>query len=370
MGKLVSLFFIFLFWNVCFFYASKSARKDMLMHSSKKYSKSVYQSFFLLIGIFSLINSVGGDYARYKEFVEGGYLDSFYYDNFGYEKLYIYLASISRGSLLIWKIFVYGLSVFISYYSVVKYKNSSGIILLMVTICILPSYGITRAVLAYSIYLLGVIIFYQQTFRHKIWGVVLILCSYAAHTSMIIPILLFPLSFIKLTPKRLVIAICLAPFIITAINNIPSVIESLLGDSNSMLLYKFNTYSNEEKDAYNAYRSFLSTIYGVMDFVLIMTIICYAIKSLFKREHNALYKHIVMTSFLMAYFSLIFKFSDLYASAILYQRFFTMIPFFIYFIIPDFVSQGSRKEFNIITRLGYITVSFFFVMEMYYASFN
>ena len=370
MGKLFSLFFIFLIWTLCFFYARKWAKKDLLGYSDYRCNRSVYKHFFLLIFIYSLINSVGGDYSRYKEFVEGGYLDSFYYDNFGYEKLYIYLASISRGSLFIWKIFVYGITVFLTYCSVIRFNRYGNLILLMITICILPSYGITRAVLAFSIYLLGVLTFYKDGKKYKLLGLLLILSSYGAHTSMIIPILLFPLSFVKLTPKRLILAICLAPFIITIINSIPSIIESILGDSNSMLLYKFNTYSNEGKDAYNAYRSFLSSIYGVLDLVLIMTILYYALKSLFKKEHSSQYRHIVMICFMMAYISLIFKFSDLFASAILYQRFFNMVPFFVYFIVPEFAQQGSRKDFKIITSLGYLKVSFFFVMEMYYASFN
>ena len=195
MGKLLSLFFIFLFWNICFFYARKGAKKDLLGYAPRKINRSLFKNFFLLIFIFSLINSVGGDYAKYKEFVEGGYLDSFYYDNFGYEKIYIYLASISSGSLFIWKIFVYGITVFITYYSVIKYNKYGNIVLLMITICILPSYGITRAVLAYSIFLLGVLTFYKDGTKYKLFGILLMLSSYTAHTSMIITILLFHLSF-------------------------------------------------------------------------------------------------------------------------------------------------------------------------------
>lgn len=368
---LLNLFCILVFWNVCFFYARKYAWKSSFQYSSQNNRRKLFNNFFILIVLYSLFNSFGGDVSRYKEFVEGAYLDAFYYDVFHYESIYVYLASISHGYFLLWKFFVYGLTVFITYYSALKYNGPSNLIILIITICILPSYGITRGVLAYSIYLLGVNVFYQQKFKYRILGVLLIMSSYAAHTSMIVPILLFPLSFIKLTPKKLKIALCLAPVFITIINNVPLIIESVFGGSNNMILYKFNTYSNEDKDAYNAYRSFLTMIYGVIDFVFIIYLLYQGIKSSFKNEHNKKFDHLIMTCFMLAYISILFKFSDNYASAVLYQRYFTMIPFFIYFIVPYFYNQcDSKRPLKTIVSLGYLKVNFFFLMELYYGSFK
>lgn len=333
-------------------------------------SKQQYIKIGLLILAYSLFTFFGGDNARYEEYVKEGYLNLLNLDHLGIEPVYAVFASFSNGSLVLWKLMVYGIAIFISFVTIKKLKCNPAA-LAAFSVFALSSYGTTRGVLAYSIFLFAFTFLGSNSFWQKVLGIVLALGSIAFHSSMVLPICLIPLLFVRITKKRFIILLLLFPLLLAIFNESFEVIFNSTGIMDSQSGYKLETYT-ENADSTGTGTSFLMTVHNVLDWITIAFLLFFTIKADNKNLLPKPVSYISRVSFFVFYLSQIISFSNLPNSKFLSTRYVTMIPFFIYVSWSYFI---NNKEFvNIEVRKKYIYFSafntfFMFLVIVYYTSF-
>ena len=159
----------------------------------QRYRRGIYLLFLLFL-LYSLYTFFGGDDSRYEFFVTEDYLDTSK-DFKGIEPLYVTIASITGGHFLLWKLIVYGASLLLTFIVLRRTGSLNYTALCAFTVSALASYGSTRGVLAYSAFLLAIVLLGEETIMHKLVGAVLAVLSISAHSSMILPVFLIPLVF-------------------------------------------------------------------------------------------------------------------------------------------------------------------------------
>lgn len=330
-----------------------------------------YKRVFLLFLAYSLFTFFGGDKTRYQEFVEGGYQDAAYYDFYKFEPLYVYLASISFGKVVIWKFYVYGLALVITFFTLKRLKLDHFESLLAFTIFCLVSYGSTRALLAYSIYMFGVSFLKEEKVIPKCIGFIIIVLSYFAHTSMVLPILLSSAYFVKLTKFRLLLLAILFPFLILVVNSLPNYIMMGNFDYASQAVYKFEAYTTVEEHE-RSYGSILTLGYEILSYLVLLPPLFYCVREEIRSKFTSIESFLVKVPFLLTYLAFVIKFSEFPTAGVVFSRYFMMAPFFMYPVIFPILKGSSKgkKIIRYIIMMGGARICYFFLMNMYYESFK
>jgi len=326
----------------------------------KRNDKYIPQKNYFIIFIFflaySLFTGFGGDNERYSFFFEEGY--KLYFmggeENIGIEPLYAYIAKFVNGNFLLWKLVVYGSCLLITFITIKRFKVKNDITLMFYSLMCLSSIGTTRAVLAYSIFLLGYSFIKEKEKKQKLFGCFIIVFSYFAHSSMIVPILLTPFVFIKINKKIVYTLIILFPVLIYLFNTYYNVF--LAGDY--YYVNKFETYN--EYDYATTRSKTMNILNNIMYFVIIPPIY-YGLKSLFKENASTQFKHIIRFTFLLLYFTFVILFSKL-DNPTFFNRYFTMIPFFLFIYMSEIIKERSFSLNKIYFYVGIVSLHGFGLM--------
>ena len=335
-------------------------KRELCAKNYKSVGNSLYV-FFVVVLAYSLYTGFGGDDQRYRDFVEGGYENYYYSDFFSFEELYVIIAAKTKNFIL-WKVVVYGCAIFLSCWSVKKLKVDNLLTLFFFALIPFSSYGSTRAVLAYSNFLFGYTFLNQKKIYKQIIGLVIVVISWQAHSSMILPILLTPLTYLKVTKRRFYLLLLLFPVMVVLFNNY---YVSFLGSSaleNSMAAGKFTEY-NEHGEGTD-----VSTVGGILRFLfgfVIVPPVLLGIKGVYSKTIDEKFHRLCKFSFLMLYVSYVMYFSQL-DNITFFNRYFTMIPFYLYIVISRISLERSVTPsirmfyFRFVLAYALIQLSYYF----------
>lgn len=364
------IFYNFLLWFICFSISYSYWRKDPCeANITNGNEKNTIRFLFVLFLLYSLFTFFGGDNDKYKSFVEEGYKTYGVFRDFeSDEPIYAKIASIVGGNFVLWKIVVYGTALLITYFTLKKLKCNNFISLTSFILLALCSYGTARSVLAYSIFLFGFSFFQSYKRIVRLFGFVIIVLSIVAHASMIIPIALIPMMFIKLTKTRVALSLLLLPVVVILFNTLYHFLFDrigLLGLSG----YKLEVYTDPNLSIIGYNDSFLMTIRYLLIYFVIGILVFFSVKSDIKHILPEPISRIVRVGYSLLYISLVIKFSSLPNSDIIFIRYYTMVPFFLYVCWPfflnrrDIIKSGYVKPYIFI---NFISGLYLFVMMTYY----
>lgn len=238
---------------------------------------------------------------------------------------------------MLWKIVVYGIAILLTIWSMKRLHTDNLTTLMAFVLIPFMSYGTTRAVLAYSIFTFGYTFLCERKKYKIILGLYIIFLSWQAHSSMILPILLTPFTFLKVTKKRLYLLLLLFPFFVILFNNYYQsfLTSSSMGDS--LASAKFESYNE------HGYATAVSTVGELLrilfGFVLIPPVIV-GLRGVYSNTIDLRFHHFIKISFLMIYMSYVIYFSEL-ENGTFFNRYFTMIPFFLYIAMSGISLERS-----------------------------
>lgn len=320
-------------------------KEQTFYHDTHKPAGRFLFIFFALVFLYSLYTGFGGDNDRYREFVEGGYQNFYYLEFFSFEELYVKIAECTRNFIL-WKIVVYGSAIILSIWSIKRMEADNLITLYAFALIPMSSYGTTRAVLAYSIYIFGYTFLNDNRIYKHIVGWIIIFMSWRAHSSMILPILLTPFTYLKITKARMCILIALFPVFVILFNHYYLMFlgSSAIGDT--MSAGKFEVYSaGGYATATSTTTSILRFLFG---FVLVPPVLI-GMRGIYSETIDNRFHKVIKLSFLMIYMCFVMFFSEL-ENITFFNRYFTMIPFFLYIAMSGIslepsISPSIRKKY-------------------------
>ena len=317
--------------------------KKVFYHGIQQTTGKFLIFFFTLVFLYSLYTGFGGDNNRYREFVEYGYQDFYYLKFFPFEELYVKIAEYTQNFIL-WKIVVYGSAIILSMWSIKRLKADNLITLYAFALIPMSSYGTTRAVLAYSIYLFGYTFLNENRIYKHVLGWIIIYLSLKAHSSMILPIMLTPFTYLKISKVRMYILIALFPIFVLLFNHYYPVFLGSSAISDTMSAGKFEVYSEGGyATATSTTSSILRFLFG---FVLVPPVLI-GMRGVYSETIDKRFHKVIKLSFLMVYMSFVMLFSEL-DNITFFNRYFTMIPFFLYIAMSGIsfepsISPTTRK---------------------------
>lgn len=344
-----STFYNVAIWTICAIISITLGKKQIQKRNLDYEHRGTYFILFLLFFIYSLYSGFGGDNEKYQTFVEGGYEDFFVRDYIAFEELYVRIAMFVNNNFLLWKVVVYGSCLIFTYYTIKRLNVKNNITMMYYVLMCLPTIGTSRAVLAFSIFLFGFSFFNKESKKiYKIIGAIIVISSYYAHSSMIVPILLTPFIFLKFNKRFAYILILLFPIFVYLFNNY---YELFLYNESSDAYFsqKFNNYNEH---GYGTERSITMTILNYILYFVIIPPVYYGLKGLSEKTISEKVQNFIRLSFLLLYFSFIILFSML-DNETFFNRYFTMIPFFLFPAVSEIFKTKSLSlnKINI-----YITV--------------
>lgn len=366
------IFYNVILWNICFLMAySRSIRRGYSVNRSCC-NDQAYKQLFFLFAMFSLFTFFGGDIKRDLEFVKEEFEYADLYEHIGREQIYVFFASISHKHLFIYKVLIYIPALIFTSFSLKLTRKDNYVTLLLFVMFALTSYGATRGVLAFSIFVLGVIFYCREKLLYKALGIAIMLSSYFFHATMLAVFVLFMLSHIKLKKPILLILVLLFPVFVKGIDVVMSLFDSGgLLSAFEYATYKFQNYTEQHSDM-TSYGSILTTISDYLNMFFILGAFLYALKSYFKTEVRKESVLLFNTGFFLLYFALVFRFSDMPANQMLYSRLFGMCPFFLYLPYADYftVNGNVRKGLLFFAWFAFIKINYMFMTLFYYSAFN
>lgn len=351
---------------MCYFIVRKSYTKKIYPLSYTLPSRK-YRLFLLLITLYSLFTYFGGDIKNDRELVEGGYQAAAYSDFFNVEQIYITFAKYAFGYLLLWKVYVYGLCIFITMWSLNRMDKRNSLTLLFYVLLFLPSMGATRGVLAYSVYLLACyyIIMGGNT-KIRIVGFILLFCTYFLHTSMSIPILLFFVSRLRINRIIAISFIISIPLISGTINNIiMPYLESNSDFMASQMGFKYKQYVQNEDVEFQT--SLPLRIYNFATYIFLSLCLYFSVTASWKNKLTIYCERIVTICFFLAYIGAVIALCDFQNNGVIARRFFTISMFLIFIVIPELINTKhlSWIKSKQLIDFGFFRVNWFFAMMLW-----
>lgn len=377
-----------LIWIICFFISYKNyityQRVGNVFHRNKTHTIMILFLLFFLTTMFTLRS---GDDLRYREFVE---TLSFYYGerNFdAFEYYYYIVAELVNHNYYYWKIVVYVPALILVYVSIIRLNVNTFSTYMAFAIFCLPSYGATRGVLAYSLFLFGYSFLAKFHLKTLFLAFFIIISTRLAHSSMVLPIVLTPLVFFKLNKKRIWLLVALFPVIVYAFNNIYPMLYTNDYFMEEQYGNKFNTYTDADKNAGAHYfSSILSTINGIYGIIAVFVMLLYSMMLDINKKLPPQISKLIHISFYIFYIALVIVFSNMIGKVAISMRYFMMIPFFLFVVWPYFLSETNictprnhealfkkevflsfkKQRFVIFFSLGYLLLKAFICF--YYSS--
>lgn len=352
------------FWLLAYFYTRKNGRMLLLSGTNGKFSSSL---LFLIILAYSVFTFFGGDTFTYKEIIEEGFSENYFYNANQVEPLYLYIATLVGGNYYMWKLVIYSFAILLTFQTYKELNINNSITWYVFVILIMTSYGSSRAILAYAMFSLGLALVTSKKRKKKLLSLILFVGTIMAHTSMIPIVLLSLLGRWRLTKKKIVCLLALFPFIVLGIN----VLLSFLGANDSFLDtyigYKFGVYTDEEGSAGTNLQALSLIGLSILEYIVLIPVLYIALRSEVKNTLDNRISLFTRVSFYIVYFSLVLRFMDLNNTEYLFKRYFDMFPFV---IIPTLSylyqkRQVNRKLLKYIDGTSLARCVYWFVMMMY-----
>lgn len=324
-------------WLLFFLICYNNYRKNISILGPYKgncIEKPVFLLFIILV-FYTLFNFSGGDEDRYRFFVEYGFMNYGEKEHDPIETLYVFLAALSSRNFLIWKIYVYGGAILLTFSALWRLKSFNYISLMGFSLFAMGTYGHSRGVLAFAIFLFGYSFIRPKKKISTIIGFLIIYVSHFAHSSMVLPIVLSFFIFFKFTKTRIRLLLMAFPLVVLLFNiMIPYLSsESIFMDTHAG--YKFETYTEEGTNAGSSYgRSIMAITYEIYGLFVIGSLTYYAVKAELIGKLPYEISKITRVSFYLVYVSFVIYFSSLSTTLAVFQRYFTMAPFFLFITIP------------------------------------
>ena len=139
---------------VAYYHVGGYQRRKLDGNAINGVDNNTYRILFVIFLLYSLFTFFGGDKSGYEEMVKEAGRNGFAY-RLNMEDIYVWIGMIVKGNFLVWKLIVYGVSLLLCHYSLKRLGVNNLVSLLFFAGMCLMSYGATRAVLAYAVYVYG-----------------------------------------------------------------------------------------------------------------------------------------------------------------------------------------------------------------------
>lgn len=357
--------FNWVLWLLCYLivrkYVTARTYPRSIVFDSKEYVR-----FFTLVLLFSLFTFFGGDIKNDKEMVEGGFKAAAYSDFFSIEKIYVIFAQYSFGFLLLWKLYVYGLCILVTMLTLNRMGRKDSHSLLFYTLMFLPSMGATRSVLAFSVFILAVYMIVEGTTKDKIVGFLLLISTYLLHSSMILPILLFFISKLRLNRVVVAVFVVSVPIISSIINNnLMPYLENNPAFMASQVGYKYEQYINNEDVTFDS--SLPLRIFNYATYIFLSLCIYFSVTAGWKKKLSNFSTRIVSICFFLAYIASVIALCDFQNSDLIARRFISIDLFILFIVMPELIQSRhlSWAKSWVVIGLGFLRVNWFFAMMLW-----
>lgn len=356
-------------WAICFLFTYSKVRNggSIGLITSRNDNRGV-KFLFLLFLMYSLFTFFGGDNARYEYFATEDYLDT-NRDFRGIEPLYAVIAGLVGGNFLLWKLIVYGVALVITYLTLKRLNTLNYVSLFAFTLYALVSYGTTRGVLAYSVYLLGITFIASPKFILKLLGILLTISSISAHSSMMLPVFLLPLIFVKLDRGIIWILILAFPLFLLLFNQFYPYLFTNQDLLDTQTGYKLGVYT-DEAESVGTGSSLLLSIRLILDYVAIIMGLYYSLKADSKGVLPKAVTCVVRIVFYVFYVAMLIRFSTMQGGEFISTRYVTLIPFLLYVSWPFMLNQKSvftKQSQNIFIIVSILNTAVLLFMLTYYS---
>lgn len=321
-----------------------------------------YHLFFIVgILVYCLFDKASGDYYHYEEIIKE--MSSQRTITTHLEYVYVLIAQFIQFNYFLFRLIVWGTASSLFSICIKQTALRSDLVYILFILCSIPIFSYARVSLGICLFLLGYILI-VKTDQHKaliiriIIGALLILSSIFFHKSLFVLILLFPFSFIKLTPKVLLASILLFPIFVRLTN-------ILAGD---LLMANIElagmNYLNQEKME----QGWGMAIYNMLinsGLLVLSARIIYNFSFKKKELPSYIYKMYTFT-YLIFYTSLVLSYLEIGHNAISY-RIKNMIFYFLPFIFAYYTTHIEKNKKLLLTSYMLIFIgNLYYLIYMYY----
>lgn len=363
-----SYYYIFIniiLWNVLFFslLAKVQTRSICLSFSRNR----VYKKYFYLFVFFAVFAFHTGDFAHYAELV-------IYIKRWGnithLEDFYVWLARLLHGNYFLWRLAVWGGFFYLFYLTLKKLHRDNFLSLFLFCSILLPMSVEGRYVLGLMLFIYGFVSFLCSRGRKRFWAVLLLVCSYFLHRSIVLLFFLIPLSFVRLNRKRVIILILLFPVLVYLFNVAVEIVLGGDGFITSLIDESARrSYIEEEQTVQQVSKGIevLRICQNIVYIGLLLFIIYYSLK----RYISRLDSYIISFSFFICYVSFILA-SSVINNPLIFRRYFILTPYPIILIASSYFKQTFCRSHLFWWFAGFCFVwqNFYMMLQMYYFSFR
>lgn len=354
----------FFFWLVAYLYTKNNERILLLSGTNGKFS---FPLLFIIVLAYSVFTFFGGDTFTYKEIIEEGFSEGYFYNEKQVESLYLFVATLVGGNYYMWKLVIYTFAILLTFQTYKELKINNSITWYVFVILIMTSYGSSRAVLAYAMFSFGLALIISKNRKKRFLSLLLFAGTVMAHTSMLPIVVISLLGRWRLSTKKIIFLLILFPFIVVGINVLLASIGANDAFLDTYIGYKFGIYTEEEGNAGTNLQALSLVILSILEYVVLIPILFITLRSETKSLLDKRISIYIRISFFVVYFSLILRFLDLNNTEYLFKRYFDIFPFV---IIPALSylyqnRQVNKKMMKYIDATSFARCVYWFVMMMY-----
>lgn len=294
--------------------------------------------WFSLILFFCLFDQTSGDYFHYRDDIRD--MQRFHDDHYGMEWIYNQVIVLFGYSYLLFRLFVWGFAMFFYRKILIELRIHNLISYSLMALVLLRYFSYGRYALAFSMFLYGFVLLFNEKQTKKIYGIILIVFSILFHKTIVV---LFPLLLLTIVPLNVyTVCACIvaAPFIVSLINNNISDYMLLLDPEINRAELR---YLNSEREYDNTIREFI-LFYSYLIPILFFLYKFYK----FYKSHIVpqVYKYMFKLILLIFYVVLILYFIDV-GSASIYNRIRIIAFYPICIIVSFYINQLGKQGLNI-----------------------
>lgn len=363
--------------NVAFFisyiYVKKYRKLQINCYGKISREKTTYIVLYLIFLLYSVFTFFGGDRMAYRDMVaDAGEYGFMYFINM--EAVYVWFGILVGGSFILWKIIVYGLSLLLIHLSLKRLGvNNLVSLLFFVGLCLI-SYGSTRGVLAYAVYVFGLSFIKEKKTMFVILGWAIILSSYFFHNSMIPIIAMTPLVYMNLSKIKVIILLLIFPFIQMAFNALVSGVFDQFAFfaedyDQAYLLQKNDAYFNEARIKGGRHTFAISyLLINLISLFLDSVILLVGFKEYFKERVPERLTTYLSMGFFLFYFAWLLRFSTMSNNMFMHERYLGMFGFYTFILaVPIFHATYKGKIlFNLIVGLLFLKFNYVMLLMIYH----
>lgn len=355
-------------WNALFFSLLSQLGKVQTRSICLSFSANrVYKKFFFLFSLFAVFAFHTGDFAHYAELV-------IYIKKWGdithLEGFYVWLARLLHGNYFLWRLVVWGCFFYLLYLTLKKLHRDNFLSLFLFCSILLPMSVEGRYVLGLMLFIYGFVSSLSSRGKEKFFSILLLLCSYFLHRSIVLLFFLIPLSFVRLNRKRIIILILLFPVFVYVFN---VAVEMVLGGDGfiTSLIDESarRSYIEEEQTVQQASKGI--EVLRICQNVVYIGLLLFVVWGNLKRHDSRLDARVISLSFFICYISFILA-SSVINNPLIFRRYFILTPYPIILIASGYFKQTFYRSHLFWWFAGFCFVwqNFYMMLQMYYFSFR